>query len=112
MNELARALLQAAFNEEFAIPDFNSKYIPDYTAYNTYTGIYSADDFPMKITVTVSGEAIFAQATGQGRFPLKPESRHRFSFDAAGIVIVFDPAKNTLTLQQGGGSYTLQKEKN
>ena len=42
--------------------------------------------------------------------PLTAKSKTKFAFDPAGIVLDFDAAKHTFTLQQGGGSYLFTRE--
>lgn len=60
------------------------------------------------LTVTRDGDALFAQAPGQARFPLTATASNRFVFPATGIEMVFDlgeagPARQ-LTFRQGGGT--------
>jgi CubicO group peptidase (beta-lactamase class C family) len=65
------------------------------------------------LTVTREGDALFAQATGQPRFPLTPTAQNRYVFPAAGIELVFDlgetgPARQ-VTLLQGGQTIPAQR---
>ena len=76
-----------------------------------YLGVYSSKDVPIKITFTKDGNNLEAEATGQDKFTLTNTGKDTFSFEAAGIVIIFDTAKNEMNLQQGGGSYKFTKEK-
>ena len=64
----------------------------------------------IKITIFKKGNTLFAQATGQGAFPLKATEKDVFTFDTAGIILEFTPKKNEMTLKQGGGIHTLKKE--
>lgn len=64
----------------------------------------------MLLTITRVGNALFGQASGQGRFPLIAAAADRFVFPQAGIELTFDlgapgPARS-LTLRQGGGAIT------
>ena len=76
-----------------------------------YLGVYSSKDVPVKITFTKDGNNLEAEATGQDKFTLTNTGKDTFSFEAAGLVITFDTAKNEMILKQGGGSYTFTKEK-
>lgn len=65
------------------------------------------------LTVTRDGDALYAQATGQSRFPLTATSASRFVFPAAAIEMEFHlgesgPARE-LTFRQGGGAITVPR---
>lgn len=65
------------------------------------------------LTVTRVGDALYAQATGQSRFPLTATSASRFVFPAAGIELEFHlgeagPARE-LTFHQGAGTITVPR---
>ncbi len=70
-----------------------------------YSGAYRLDG-NMVLTVFEQRRRLYAQATGQGAFPLKFEPPDRFSHAAAGIVITFDTDAAGqvvgLELDQGG----------
>ena len=97
-------------NRPFTIPTFEVfKIKPE--ELQKFTGVYAMPDFPLKISVTAEGETLFAQATGQGKFPLEATDANKFKFDAAGIVMEFDAEKNQMTLTQGGKARVFTKEK-
>ena len=58
------------------------------------------------LTVYADGDQLFAQATGQGAFPLTPSGDNEFVFPPADIKVVFDlddsGNANKLALHQGG----------
>ena len=64
----------------------------------------------MKLTITKEANALIGQATGQSTFPLEAIGQNKFQFDQAGIIIEFFPDKNEMILQQGGSSYSFDKE--
>ena len=76
-----------------------------------YLGIYSSKMIPIKITFTKEGTSLMAEATGQEKIALTATEKDTFTFDAAGLVIVFDTVKNEMNLKQGGGSFIFTKEK-
>ena len=91
--------------------------IPTFTTYqlksgdlDKYLGIYSSPTFPLKISITKLENTLYAQATGQSAFNLKPTEKDKFEFDKAGIVIEFDTANNQMDLKQGGKTFKLTKE--
>lgn len=106
-NEAMIGLLSIYFGKEYTFPSFESALLSS-ELLGSYTGIYSSPDFPLKITVTLDQDKLFAQATGQSAFPLTPFDEKTFRFDAAGITIVFD--QNTLTIRQGGFDIKMTKE--
>lgn len=76
-----------------------------------YLGVYSSTQLPLKVTISKDNTTLKAQATGQGQFALAAIGQDKFSFDPAGIVMEFEPAKNQFTLKQGGGTFLFTKEK-
>lgn len=109
-NDIMIGALSIAFNETYKIPDFKSFDVPEATL-KSYTGVYSSTKIPLKITVTLSGKTLSAQATGQRALPLTATSETTFEFAAAGIVMIFNAEKNTMELRQGGGFYEFTKDK-
>jgi hypothetical protein len=64
----------------------------------------------LRLTITREGNALYGQATGQGRFPLTATAPDRFVFRPAGSELTFDISgtgqARQLTLRQGGGTIT------
>jgi CubicO group peptidase (beta-lactamase class C family) len=83
--------------------------VPDHIL-QSYSGIYTSPDFPMDIAVRVEEGALMAQATGQGAFPLTPQSNTEFWFVLAGIEINFDASKSQLIISQGGNDTVMTKK--
>lgn len=78
-------------------------------ALDRLVGVYALAP-TMLLTITREGNALFGQATGQGRFPLTATAQDRFVFAPAGIELTFDLSEpgpaSRLTLRQGGGTIT------
>lgn len=81
------------------------------TDLDKYLGVYSTKQIPIKITITKEGTDLFAEATGQEKFPLTSGAKDTFTFALAGIELLFDSTKNEMTLKQGGGVFVFTKEK-
>lgn len=109
-NDIMVAALNIYFNKPYEIPTFKTIAVP-LTDLNSYAGVYSSAQMPLKITVNVKDTTLYAQATGQGEFPLEAIDNTNFQFTAAGIKMNFDAAKNEMTLKQGGGTYNFKKAK-
>jgi hypothetical protein len=76
-----------------------------------YTGVYSNKNIPIKLTFTNEDNSLQLEATGQEKIALTNTGKDSFSFEAAGLVIVFDLTKDELSLSQGGGTYPFTKDK-
>lgn len=89
-NEIMLAALGAVYGRAVAVPDFATAVItvdPDTLA--ALAGTYTNPDFPLDIAVFAEGAQLFAQATGQGAFPLEAYPERVFRFDGAGIELTF-----------------------
>jgi len=76
-----------------------------------YLGVYSSLQMPLKITITKDNTTLFAQATGQGAFPLDAIEKDKFRFDEDGVKVEFNNDKNEFTITQRGTSFLFTKEK-
>lgn len=109
-NDVAIVLLSAVFDKPYTIPVFTT-YEVSLEEMNTYIGIYSSEQIPLKLEISIKNEMLFGQATGQSEFPLEAVEKDKFEFRQAGIVLEFNPKENTMTLKQGGGVFLFEKEK-
>ncbi len=109
MNNILIGALSIYFGREYSIPDFSYK--PDIKDLSTYSGIYSSAGFPLKVTISVKGNILMGQATGQPSFSLEGYKTHKFKFDQWGLKLEFIPEENAMILKQGGKEFKLTKEK-
>ncbi|MFC0425833.1 serine hydrolase domain-containing protein [Chryseobacterium scophthalmum] len=77
---------------------------------NQFLGVYSAENFPMKVTITKENNVLYAQATGQDKFPTEALENNIFTFDLAGIKLIFNPEKNEMILEQEEDKTLFKKE--
>lgn len=108
-NNISLAVLSAIFDKAYEIPSF-TEYQHTAEELEQFVGVYSSLQIPLKINVTKEENKLFAQATGQGAFPLEGTEKNKFQFEIAGIVMEFDPTENRMILYQGGGQFTFTKE--
>jgi D-alanyl-D-alanine carboxypeptidase len=106
-NKISLALLSSVFNKPYDLPVFVTVTTGDL---DQYLGIYSAKNFPLKITITKSDNTLIGQATGQPSFKLDATAKHVFNFDQAGLALHFNPDTKEMTLKQGGREFLLIKE--
>jgi CubicO group peptidase (beta-lactamase class C family) len=112
MNDILIGVLSICFNKPYSIPTFAPPSFSLKTEdLDTYLGVYSTTQIPLKITITKDNTTLLAQATGQSSFPLEATEKNKFKFDAAGIILEFNPDKNEMTLKQGGQTVLFTKEK-
>ena len=109
LNDVTIALLSAAFNKPYSIPDFSVAQLSD-AELDRYVGVYVSKQMPLKLTVSRKNRNLICQATGQMPFTLTAHGEHRFSFDKAGIEIRFEPDEKRMRFQQSGGRYLFTRE--
>lgn len=104
-NDIIIGILSIYYKMPFPFPKFMKM---DKAELAKFTGTYASKDLPLKITVTEKNGELFAQATGQGAFPLTFKEETTFVFAAAGIEMVF--GNNSFVLIQGGMKFNFTKE--
>jgi len=108
-NEIGICALSAVFGKPFEMPALNVVEVPA-EKLKIYTGNYVNDEINMTISITVKGNILNAQATGQPSFPLEAIDETNFQFLPAGVKIRFLVQDKTLILRQGGGEYKFIKK--
>lgn len=116
-NDILIGIISIFYDLPYDIPDFSAlDQLNNRLDFNQYCGIFSSSDLPLKITLSVKENTLFAQATGQSAFPLTPVSETEFRFDAAGLVILFNQLDNgsvnylQFAMKQAGRKFTYKKE--
>lgn len=107
-NDIMIALLNTYYALPFELPVFKTLSLTE-EELDKYLGNYASEELAMTIKVTRKADKLFAQATGQGEFPLDAVSADTFQFLVAGIKIKFALADKQMTLFQGGKSYLFRK---
>lgn len=108
-NNISIVLLSAVFNLPYEIPSFKT-YELTTEDLDTYLGVYSSTEIPLKITITKKDNILIAQATGQPAFGLEATEKDQFKFDQAGVILEFNPTEEKMVLKQAGGKFTFTKE--
>lgn len=109
MNLITNTMLDALFNDNYNIPEFKEI---DFSAeeLDKFAGIYTNPDLPFKIEIKAENMKLTAQATGQSAFPLEAVDKNIFTFDKAGIKLIFQPENKIMILNQAGQEFELKKE--
>lgn len=108
--EIVIGALSIYFNIEYSIPTFTTITLTS-ADLDKYRGEYSSKQMPLKIKITKDSTQLFAQATGQGAFPLSPTGQDKFAFDEGGVKVEFNVSKSEFTITQRGTSFLFTKDK-
>lgn len=110
-NDILIAILSEHFGKTVTIPNFtNVEMALTEEQLAKFVGLYKSEHFPLDIETRILQGKLFAQATGQGSFPLTPVSKTEFKFDPAGISISYDDTGSTMTLLQGGNKSIFERQ--
>jgi D-alanyl-D-alanine carboxypeptidase len=108
-NNVLLCALSSYFNKPYTMPVFTSITVTAETL-DPYLGNYGSAQIPLKIDISKKDNILVAQATGQPSFPLEATAANIFKFDAAGIILEFNPDKKEMILKQGGKEFTFNKQ--
>jgi D-alanyl-D-alanine carboxypeptidase len=100
LNDVLLVLLKAYYNRPYQIP----LQLKDGDM-DELLGNYQSDEMPLKISITKSGSALIAQASGQPAFTLDVVDRDNFTREQYDVLLKFDRAKHEMILVQGGKNY-------
>lgn len=112
--ETLDGILRLYFGQPYRLPMFAAGgFVPAATDLAHYAGTYASGQIPgLKITMTVSGQTLQTQATGQPPATLDCQGPGIFTFTQGSnsLRMEFDSDKPSFVLKQGGGSYLFFKE--
>jgi hypothetical protein len=111
-------LAKVVIDPDYVLPDINSSNnkwkasdgAETVEILTDYLGVYSAPEFPMKITVSENSGTLVLEAEGQPALPLESEGGGEFSLEEAGLSIQFNAEKTGFKLDVGGQVFDLTKE--
>lgn len=105
-NDIMIGILSIYYKMPYQFPNIISvKVKPE--VLNSYIGVYSSTQLPIKIEIRNKNGEMEAQGTGQKSFMLNAINEKTFVFDQAGIRLIFE--NNKMTLKQGGAEYRFTK---
>ncbi|WP_172449441.1 serine hydrolase domain-containing protein [Bowmanella denitrificans] len=113
-NDVLIAMLSACFDMPVRPPEFATAIDTKDMDLQRFVGNYVSSQLPLEIKVFVQDKQLFAQASGQGAFPLTAVNEREFVFEQAGIRMSFDatdePQFSGFVLKQGGGVFQYQRK--
>lgn len=110
MREIYEAMLDAYSGKTIEEPTFPEPIKLTEEQLQPLVGNYSSETFPLDINVSIKDGQLYAQATGQGAFPLTAYPDDKFEYIDAGIEMRFDRDTEQFVLIQGGQGYAFTKE--
>lgn len=110
VGNIVRGAVDIYYNKPFAIPALESIAVSP-EILDRYVGVYSNPEAPVKFMITRDGATLFFQPPGtQSPAPLEATAENTFQIEGA-VVIVFDAAKNQMTVKRRNGERVFTKEK-
>ena len=110
VKNIVSGVIDIYYNKPFQIPSLESIAV-SLEVLDTYVGVYSSPDAPVKFTITREGSTLFFQPPGaQSPAPLEATAEDKFQIEGA-VAIEFDAAKNQMTVKRRGGERAFTKEK-
>lgn len=110
MREIYEAMLDAYSGKTIEEPTFPEPIKLTEEQLQPLVGNYSSETFPLDINVSIKDGQLYAQATGQGAFPLTAYPDDKFEYIESGIEMRFDRDTEQFVLIQGGQGYAFTKE--
>jgi len=110
VNDIMIGALSIYFDQSYDFPEFTEAIAVEKDKLKAYTGTYSSEGFPLKLTISADGNQLIGQGSGQPAFPLEAYDKDKFRFEQAQLTITFLPKENRLILYQGGSEFNLTKE--
>ncbi|HOI33022.1 MAG: serine hydrolase [Bacteroidales bacterium] len=107
-NEVMIALLSTYFGMAYELPEFTEVQVSK-EVLQRYEGVYASPLLPIKLSIRELNGQLEGQGSGQPAFPLESKNDSTFTFDMAGIRILFH--SDSLTLYQGGMTIPMAREK-
>ncbi|GAA4345909.1 serine hydrolase domain-containing protein [Kangiella taiwanensis] len=102
IRQVYQTMLDAYFGKGVDVPEFGQAVELDAELLKPLVGDYESGTHPLDISISLLDGQLYAQATGQGGFPLTALSEDRFEFSRAGIEIRFDRENDQFEIKQGG----------
>ncbi|MBD8347180.1 serine hydrolase domain-containing protein [Dysgonomonas sp. HGC4] len=110
LNDIVLGALSIYWDKEYKVPVFEKAVTLKSEDLDKYLGVYSAPNFPIKLTISKEGNILKGQGTGQPAFALECFDVNKFKFDQAKLKIEFYPDENKMILKQGGAEFNLKRE--
>jgi CubicO group peptidase (beta-lactamase class C family) len=109
VKDILEGVADIYWGKRFKIPAFDT-YTVSEEILQTYVGVYSSAEAPVKFTVSREGTTLFIQPPNQAARPVEATSDNEFKLDPPGIIFEFDAAKKQMTIKRPNGERVFTKE--
>lgn len=108
--DIVSGAIDIYYNRPFQIPTFEAVAVSP-EVLDTYVGVYSSSEAPMKFTITRKDARLFVQPGNESASELEATAPEKFQLAGGKIVFEFNAAKGQMILKRGGGERVFTKEK-
>lgn len=109
INNILVDAISSCYNKPFDIPSFNNIQLKT-EVLEHYSGVYSSEQSPLRITITREGNTLVEQGSGQREYGLEPVNNYRFINNLDGTIYEFQDDEDTLVVHQGETRLIFTKE--
>jgi D-alanyl-D-alanine carboxypeptidase len=110
VGDIMKGITDIYYNKPFQIPSFESVTV-SLEILESYIGVYSNPEAPVKFTITRDGTTLFFKPPGElAGVALEATAQDKFKIEGA-VIVEFDAAKNQMTIKRRGGERVFTKEK-
>lgn len=109
VKDILEGVADIYWGKRFKIPAFDT-YTVSEEILQTYVGVYSSTEAPVKFTVSRDGTTLYIQPPNQAATPLEASSDNVFKLDPPGIIFEFDAAKKQMIIKRPNGERVFTKE--
>jgi CubicO group peptidase (beta-lactamase class C family) len=106
MYDIWKGIMNILFEYPYQLPVFK---VLDNKTLDTYTGVYTNENFPFKFHVIAENNMLIMEGGGQ-KFALEYDKENMFKLDMIGLVLEFLPNEGKMIFKQSGGVFEFKKE--
>lgn len=110
LNDIIIGALSIYMGKPYELPVFTQIVALGADELSKYVGVYSAPNFPIKLTISQKENLLIGQGTGQPAFVFENCGEDKFKFEQAKLEVEFDLVNKKMKLKQGGMTFELSKE--
>ncbi|GHA42692.1 D-Ala-D-Ala carboxypeptidase [Salinimicrobium marinum] len=110
INDMLRGVLSIYYEENYDIPEFATTIDIPAEELEKFTGTYSSEGFPLKLSIFAEEGVLMGQGSGQPPFPLEAYAQNKFQYAPADLKLEFFVEEDKVIVLQAGNSTELTRE--
>ncbi|HEX2853744.1 MAG TPA: serine hydrolase domain-containing protein [Opitutaceae bacterium] len=107
--DIVRGVVDLYYRRPFQIPSFETLVVSP-EILDTYVGVYSSQQVPVKFTITREGPTLFIRPGSQAAAALEATAEDKFQLLGGRVGFEFDAAKKQMIQKRGGPPLVFTKE--